>query len=107
MNYLAVPEMPRRGLWALCRRQSRLAKWHAVALADWCPAPIETLCGFLSALEAHRTWDQTLPNARCPRCEQLTAAADRARGVMEAAEAGQKMEPVNAEHRGGRIMENA
>ena len=107
MSYLAVPEVPRQGLWASCRRQSRLAEWHAVALADWCPAPIETLCGFVSALEAHRTWDQTLPNARCPRCEQLAAAADRARSVMAAAEAGQMMEPVNAELLGRRIMENA
>jgi hypothetical protein len=107
MSYLAVPEVPRQGLWASRRRQSRLAEWHAVALADWCPAPIETLCGFLSALEAHRTWDQTLPNARCPRCEQLTAAADRARSVMAAAEAGLMMEPVNAELLGRRIMENA
>jgi hypothetical protein len=107
MSYLAVPEMPRQGLWDSCRRRSRLAEWHAVALEDWCPAPIETLCGFLSALEAHRTWDQTLPDARCPRCEQLTSAANRARSLMAAAEAGQMMEPVNAALLGRRIMEKA
>ena len=106
MSYVAVPEMPRQGLWASCRRQNRLAEWHAVALADWGPAPVATLCGFVSALDAHRTWDQTLPDARCPRCEQLTAAADRARRLMEAAEAG-LMEPVDAEVLERRIMENA
>jgi hypothetical protein len=107
MSYLAVPEVPRQGLWASLRRRSKLAEWHAVALSDWCPAPIETLCGFVSVLEAHRTWDQTLPDARCPRCEQLTAAADRARSVMAAAEAGQTLEPVDAQLLERRIMENA
>ncbi len=105
MTYLAVPELPRQSMWASLRRRSRLAEWHTVA--DWCPAPIETLCGFVSALEAHRTWDQTLPDARCPRCEQLTAAAERARSVMAAAEAAAVIGPVKAELLRRRVMERA
>jgi len=106
MSYFAVPEVPPRSRWASYRRHPRLAAWHALAPADWHPAPIEALCGYVSALDAHRTWDQTLPDARCPRCEQLTTAADRARRLMEAAEAG-LMEPVEAESHGQRLMENA
>jgi len=105
MTYLAVPELPRQSLWASLRRRSKLAEWHAVA--DWCPAPIKTLCGFVSTLEAHRTWDQTLPDARCPRCEQLTSAADRARSAMEAAEAAAIIGPVKAELLRRRVMERA
>ena len=105
MTYLAVPELPRRTLWASLRRRSKMAEWHAVA--DYSPPPIETLCGFLSALEAHRTWDQTLPDAQCPQCTRLMAAADRARGAMEAAEATPPEEPVKAELLKRRIMESA
>lgn len=105
MTYLAVPQLPRQNLWGSLRRRSKLAQWHAVA--EWCPPPMETLCGFVSSMEAHRTWDQTLPDARCPRCEQLTAAADRARSVMEAAEAPPVMEPVKAELLRRRVMERA
>jgi hypothetical protein len=82
-----------------------MAVWHAIA--EWHPAPIETLCGFLSTLEAHRTWEQTLPDAQCPQCARLMEAADRARSTMEAAEAAPSVEPVKAELLRRRIMESA
>jgi hypothetical protein len=82
-----------------------MAEWHAVA--EYSPPPIETLCGFVSLLEAHRTWDQTLPDAQCPQCTRLVAAADRARDAMEAAETAPSVEPVKAELRKRRIMESA
>jgi hypothetical protein len=105
VSHFAVPELRRRTLWALLRRRDKKARWHAVA--DYSPLPIKTLCGFQSALDPHRTWDQTLPEARCGRCEQLTVAADMAESAMVAAEAAEELGPVKAELLKRRVMENA
>lgn len=105
MSHFAVPELRRRTLWASLRRRDKKAKWHAVV--DYAPVPIKTLCGYQSALDPHRTWDQTMPEARCRRCEQLTVAAQTAESVMVAAEAAQELGPVKAELLKRRIMENA
>ncbi len=91
MRYLAVPQLPRR---RLLRRRSQMALWHA--LADSSPQAVDALCGFRYSLEAHRTWDQTLPDARCEQCDRLTAAAERARSAMSTAEAAPFVEPEAA-----------
>jgi hypothetical protein len=104
VSYFAVPELPNRTLWDSLRRRSPMATWHAVV--DYSPPPIKTLCGFRSALDPHRTWDQTLPEARCPRCEQLRAAAQTAQSAMDAAEGTEEIGPVKAELLKRRIMEN-
>jgi len=105
VTYLAVPEMPRRTFWASLRRRNTMAEWHA--LAEYSPPPMETLCGYVSVLEPHRTWEQTLPDARCPRCERLMEAADRARDVMAAAGAAPPMGPFKAELLRRRVREGA
>jgi hypothetical protein len=104
MSHFAVPELRRRTLWALLRRRDKTTRWHAVV--DYSPVPIHTLCGFESALDPHRTWDQTMPEARCRRCEQLTVAAGMAQRVMVAAET-EELGPVKAELLKRRVMENA
>ena len=53
--------------------------------------PITTLCGFPYTAEAHRTWDQTLSDARCPQCEGLVAL--RAKGDTPIAEGSAKSAP--------------
>ena len=105
MSHFAVPELRRRTLWALLRRRDKRVRWHAVV--DYAPVPIQTLCGFQSALDPHRTWDQTMPEARCRRCEQLTVAAQMAQSVMGAAESAEELGPVKAELLKRRVMENA
>ena len=84
MRYLAVPEMPRRSLWASLLRRSHWPEWHAVA--DTAPKPIRTLCGSPYTSEAHRTWDQTMSGARCLQCEGLVTAARKAKGPTFVAE---------------------
>jgi hypothetical protein len=105
MGHFAVPELRRRTLWDALLRRSRSAKWHAVV--DYAPPPIKTLCGYQSALDPHRTWDQTMPEDRCPRCERFTVAAEMAQSVMGAAEATEAIGPVKAELLRRRIMEPA
>jgi hypothetical protein len=94
MRYLAVSEMPRRSLWDSVRRGHRKLQWHAVA--DTAPKPIKTLCGMSYASEAHRTWDQTMPAARCPQCHRLVMAAP-GKGATFIAEAATA--PKSASHR--------
>jgi hypothetical protein len=105
MRYLAVPEMPRRHFWESFRYRARMAEWHAVA--DCSPQPVEALCGFLYASEAHRTWDQTLHDAQCPRCQRLVAGEEGpeldALGNAEVA----PQEPVKAELLRRRVLEGA
>ena len=73
MRYLAVPEMPRRGLiFSLFRRRYWAPEWHAVA--ESFPPPIKTLCGSQYSSEALWTWDQTMSGSRCPQCERLVLA---------------------------------
>jgi len=85
MRYLAIPEMPRRSLWASLRHWGHWkAEWHAVA--DSPIKPIETLCGVPYTAEAHRTWDQTLSDARCPQCQRLVTGADWVTGATSLAE---------------------
>jgi hypothetical protein len=105
VSHFAVPELRRRTVRAYLHRLDKTARWHAVA--DYSPLPITTLCGFQSKLDPHRTWDQTLPEARCSRCEQLTVAAQTAQDAMAAAEATKELGPVQAELLKRRIMENA
>jgi hypothetical protein len=105
VSHFAVPELRRRTVRAYLHRLDKTAKWHAVA--DYAPLPITTLCGFQSKLDPHRTWDQTLPEARCPRCEQLTVAAQAAQDATVAADPTEGLEPVKAELLKRRIMENA
>jgi len=70
MRYLAVPEMPRRGLMVSLLRPSYWApEWHAVA--ESFPKPTKTLCGFQYLSEALWTWDQTMSGSRCAQCERL------------------------------------
>ena len=84
MRYLGVPAMPRRSLWASLRPWRYLgAEWHAVA--DTPIKPERTLCGIPYATEAHRTWDQTLSDARCPQCQRLVAGAECVKGATTAA----------------------
>jgi len=86
MRYVAVPEMPRRSLWASLRPWSHLrAEWHAVT--DGPIKPTETLCGVPYTAEAHRTWDQTMSEARCPQCQRLVTGADWVKGSTSLADA--------------------
>ncbi len=95
MRYLAVPEMPGRDLWAWLRhRGDGAAQWHAVS--DTSPRPTETLCGAPYTAEAHRTWDQTLPAARCPPCQRLVAAAHWLAGATFVAEGSASVPDITA-----------
>jgi len=85
MGYLGVPAMPRRSLWASLRPWRYLgAEWHAVA--DTPVKPERTLCGLPFTTEAHRTWDQTVSDARCPQCQRLVTGAQWAQGATSTPE---------------------
>jgi len=72
--------MPRRSLWASLRPWRYLgAEWHAVADAPI--QPERTLCGLPNTTEAHRTWGQTLADARCPQCQRLVTGAEWVKGA--------------------------
>jgi len=97
MRYLAVPEMPRRSLWASLRPWGyQRAKWHAVT--DTPIKPEKTLCGAPYTAEAQRTWDQTLFDARCPQCQPLVTRAGWVAGATSFAE-GAKSAPENTQPR--------
>jgi len=84
MRYLGVPAMPRRSLWASLRPWRYLgAEWHAVT--DTPIKPERTLCGIPYTAEAHRTWDQTLSDTRCPQCQRLVTGAEWVKGATTSA----------------------
>ncbi len=104
MRFLAVPEVPSRGLWDAIRRRRQMATWHAVEERD--PPARETLCGRRYASEAHRTWDQTLPDARCSQCEGRMAAPDTVRLAASTPEVS-TVPPVKAELLKRRVSQGA
>ena len=94
MRYLGIPAMPRRSLWASLRPWRYLgAEWHAVA--DTPVKPERTLCGLLFTTEAHRTWDQTFSDARCPQCQRLVVGAEWVQGATSIPEVTQPRESVS------------
>lgn len=104
MRFLAVPEMPSRGRWDVLRRRRQMATWHTVEERE--PRAPETVCGYRYAFEVHRTWDQTLADARCPRCEGLTAASAASRPTPPTPEVS-TVPPVKAELLKRRVSQGA
>jgi hypothetical protein len=84
-RFLAVPETAHRNIFASLRHWGHaMPEWHAVV--ESIPMPIKTVCGWPYTAEAHRTWDQTSADARCPQSDRLVAAVSTARGVTFKAE---------------------
>ena len=55
-------------------------------MADTPVKPERTLCGLPFTTEAHRTWDQTVSDARCPQCQRLVTGAQWAQGATSTPE---------------------